>query len=239
MALISGGPLAPCEWRSMNARQRAAATGLVLGLHLAVIAGFIVAGLRSPPVPPEPILQVSLISDAVTAAAQPSAVQSAEPTPAPPSPTPPQPTVLSTRAQTPSPMSAPPVEQRVADLAPAAPAPTPSPAPAAAASSGAPASAPGAMTPPNFRAAYLNNPGPAYPAASRRKREEGVVRLRVQVSAEGAPSQVLLDRSSGFPELDGAALDIVKKRWRFVPAQQGGQPVSAWVLVPLEFSIKR
>ncbi|HEX2561339.1 energy transducer TonB [Phenylobacterium sp.] len=237
-ASIAGAALAHDEWRSTNAQQRAVAIGLVLGLHLAVLASFVVAGLKAPPEPPEAILEVSLLSAEPVAAAQPSQAQPAEPTPPVPTPRPPEPTLLSTPAPTPSAMSAPPVERRPADPAPAAPAPSPAPAPAAA-SADAPAATTGPVTPPNFSAAYLNNPGPVYPPSSRRKREEGVVRLRVHVSAEGKPSQVLLERSSGSSDLDEAALDVVRKRWRFAPAQQAGKPVAAWVIVPLEFSLKR
>jgi protein TonB len=36
--------------------------------------------------------------------------------------------------------------------------------------------------------------------------------------------------------LDEAALVTVKK-WRFVPARRGGEAVSAWVVVPIAFSL--
>jgi len=50
---------------------------------------------------------------------------------------------------------------------------------------------------------------------------------------------VLVSRSSGHAELDAAALDVVKKRWRFVPAKQGDRAIVGWVIVPLEFELKR
>ena len=94
-----------------------------------------------------------------------------------------------------------------------------------------------ATQPVRFDAAYLNNPEPSYPRASRTLREQGKVFLRVQVSAEGRPLQVLIDRSSGYPRLDQAALDTVQNHWRFVPARQGAQAVDAWVVVPIAFSL--
>ncbi|MFM1892145.1 MAG: hypothetical protein RLZ44_1222 [Pseudomonadota bacterium] len=94
------------------------------------------------------------------------------------------------------------------------------------------------MVPPDFRAAYLANPGPRYPVASRRRREQGVVLLKVRVTAEGSPEQVVIERSSGFADLDNAAASVVKERWKFVPARQGEATVSAWVVVPLEFVLK-
>ena len=108
----------------------------------------------------------------------------------------------------------------------AAPAPAPAAAPAP----------PAPVTPPDFNAAQLRNPGPAYPYLSRKAHEEGVVMLRVRVTTAGRPGEVRIDSSSGFERLDKAALDTVRK-WRFVPARQAGNPVEAWVLVPITFSL--
>nr|WP_320134000.1 energy transducer TonB [uncultured Holophaga sp.] len=90
--------------------------------------------------------------------------------------------------------------------------------------------------PPRFDADYLKNPAPRYPARSRRFREEGQVLLRVLVSPEGQALQVELRVSSGFPSLDQEALSTVQQ-WRFQPARLGQDPVSAWVLVPIVFSL--
>ena len=90
---------------------------------------------------------------------------------------------------------------------------------------------------PNFNAAYLNNPAPNYPAISRRLGEEGMVLLRVQVTADGAADTVELQTGSGSSRLDEAALEAVKK-WQFVPAKRGEQSVSASVVVPVRFSIE-
>lgn len=94
-----------------------------------------------------------------------------------------------------------------------------------------------AVEPPRFDAAYLRNPPPPYPAVSRRMGEEGRVLLRVQVSEEGRALQVEINQSSGSARLDRAALLAVRD-WRFVPAQQGGRGVPAWVIVPISFSLK-
>lgn len=97
--------------------------------------------------------------------------------------------------------------------------------------------APAAVTPPQFNADYLNNPAPRYPALSIRLREEGTVMLRVQVDEQGLPARVELRSSSGFERLDGVAQETVR-RWKFVPARRGDQPVTAWVLVPISFNIR-
>ncbi|MFT3930881.1 MAG: energy transducer TonB [Spongiibacteraceae bacterium] len=105
---------------------------------------------------------------------------------------------------------------------------------AASAANSAPATP--AVVMPVFDADYLNNPSPSYPPLSRRMREQGVVYLRVLVSADGTPDQVELKHSSGSVRLDESALCTVKK-WRFVPARRGNQTVAAWVVVPIAFSL--
>ncbi|HEX9180830.1 MAG TPA: energy transducer TonB [Burkholderiales bacterium] len=93
------------------------------------------------------------------------------------------------------------------------------------------------VTPPVYNAAYLSNPPPDYPAVARRRGLEGVVLLSVLVNEAGLPKEVKLARSSGTPILDDAALEAVKG-WRFVPARQGEQAVSAWVEVPIRFRLE-
>lgn len=93
------------------------------------------------------------------------------------------------------------------------------------------------LVPPNYNADYLVNPPPHYPALSRRMGEQGKVMLRVLVNRKGTADKVELRSSSGSSRLDGAALETVK-RWRFIPARQGDQPVAAWVLIPITFTLK-
>ena len=117
------------------------------------------------------------------------------------------------------------------------PAPAPAPAPVAIDTPKPAPPPPLPVTQPRFNADYLDNPKPPYPSLSRRMGEEGEVRLRVHVDAMGNAQQVDIARSSGFPRLDQAALDTVKQ-WRFVPARQGDQPIPAWVIVPIQFSLR-
>jgi len=93
-----------------------------------------------------------------------------------------------------------------------------------------------AVVPPDFSADQLNNAGPRYPSASRRAHEEGTVMLKVLVAPDGRAQDLMVATSSGFARLDDAALDTVR-RWAFLPARQAGQPVSAWVLVPVTFEL--
>lgn len=126
-----------------------------------------------------------------------------------------------------------PLPAEPARLEPARPETLPAPTPAPAATEAPPLP----VTQPRFNADYLDNPKPPYPAASRRMGEEGEVRLRVHVDTTGQAQQIEVYRSSGFPRLDQAALDTVKQ-WRFVPARQGDQPIPAWVIVPIQFSLR-
>lgn len=115
--------------------------------------------------------------------------------------------------------------------------PPPPPAPPEPVTAAAPPAPPAPVLQPQFNADYLNNPAPHYPALSRRLGEEGRVVLRVLVDERGLPTRVELRSSSGHDRLDAVALDTVR-RWRFVPARRGDQTVSAWVLVPISFSLR-
>lgn len=92
-------------------------------------------------------------------------------------------------------------------------------------------------SPPRFDAAYLRNPAPNYPPASRRMGEEGRVLLRVHVLANGQADEVRLQQGSGFERLDEAAVEAVR-RWQFVPARLGDTAVAAWVIVPIAFNLR-
>ena len=61
--------------------------------------------------------------------------------------------------------------------------------------------------------------------------------LRVLVDARGQPVEVTIERSSGHRELDRSAREKVLAEWRFHPAQRDGVPVSAYALVPVDFSL--
>jgi len=66
---------------------------------------------------------------------------------------------------------------------------------------------------------------PEYPAASRRAKEEGIVSLKLCVDTSGRITKAELVKSSGFPRLDEATLDWVKRE-RLNPAMQGKKAVA-------------
>jgi periplasmic protein TonB len=118
-----------------------------------------------------------------------------------------------------------------AQAAPAAPAAATPPATPAVSAAPSPQ-----LTPPRFDADYLHNPTPAYPALSRRLGEQGQVLLRVEVGAEGRAGQIAVERSSGSPRLDNAAIEAVRQ-WRFTPARLGERAVAGWVHIPFNFRL--
>jgi len=161
---------------------------------------------------------------------KPRPVKVREPRPRKPDVTPP---ILTAPQEAPTQYVAPapePVETPRAPAVASAPASAATPAPA-------PAPAPAPVVPPNFNADYLQNPAPTYPAMARRMGQQGKVVLRVFVNPGGAAAQVEVRASSGSNLLDNAALEAVR-RWRFVPARQGNQPVAAWVLIPITFTLQ-
>ncbi len=92
-------------------------------------------------------------------------------------------------------------------------------------------------TPAATGAAYRDAPEPEYPESAREDEMEGLVVLRVRISAEGRPLEIALRRSSGYGVLDRAALRAVR-RWTFVAATRGGRPVASWMDVPVRFRLR-
>jgi len=92
------------------------------------------------------------------------------------------------------------------------------------------------VEPPRFGAAYLHNPAPDYPQMARRLGQQGRVLLKVLVAENGTAETVALATSSGFEKLDQAAIEAVKK-WSFIPAKRSNEAISAYVLVPVKFSL--
>ncbi|MGJ4730257.1 energy transducer TonB [Luteimonas sp. SDU101] len=79
---------------------------------------------------------------------------------------------------------------------------------------------------------------PEYPSAALRAGEEGTVVLRVDVAADGTPSDVQVVGRSGSRELDRAAERAVRD-WTFRPATRDGKAVASSVQVPVDFRVER
>jgi TonB family protein len=78
---------------------------------------------------------------------------------------------------------------------------------------------------------------PIYPRVSKRLGEEGVVRVRLDISSAGTTTHATIIQTSGFDRLDKAALKAVKN-WRFKPAIKGGRPVETSIDIPVRFTIQ-
>ena len=196
---------------------------IALALHLAVIFYPLKLFVGTLEIPPPTTLMVRLV-DAVSPP-QPVPVHSA-------------PEVATQRTPNKAPVreSRKPRQQEMLVAQPAEPAAEPArfSLPVAAAAPAPPP--PPVVSAARFDAAYLQNPRPNYPPASRRLGEEGKVLLRVRVSAEGQPAAVDLEKSSSFERLDEAARQAVA-RWRFVPARRGDEAIEATVVVPVVFRL--
>jgi periplasmic protein TonB len=64
---------------------------------------------------------------------------------------------------------------------------------------------------------------------------EGETLLRVRVNTEGAVDTAVVERSSGHPGFDSAAVAGAYEL-RFEAATRADQPVEAWVLLPVQFN---
>ncbi len=84
---------------------------------------------------------------------------------------------------------------------------------------------------------YLRPPRPSYPPAARKRRQEGLVVLRVLVDVVGRPAAVEVQDSSGFPLLDSAARDAVRQT-QFRPHLENGVARPVLVLIPIEFGLR-
>ncbi len=78
---------------------------------------------------------------------------------------------------------------------------------------------------------------PNYPAVSRRKGEQGQVKLRVELDETGRITAVKVEASSGYKRLDEAGIAAVKT-WRCNPAMRDGQAVRALALQPFDFILE-
>lgn len=77
-----------------------------------------------------------------------------------------------------------------------------------------------------------------YPSSAVAATEEGTVLLAAEVDASGRVVDAKIDKSSGYPDLDAAALQSIPQ-WSFRPATRDGRAVAQRVVVPVSFQLKR
>jgi len=86
-------------------------------------------------------------------------------------------------------------------------------------------------------AKILNLSQPIYPILSRRKGEEGLVLLEVEVMPDGSVGLVRVLTDPGYPRLTNAAIAAVNEAI-FEPAISGCRPVRAVVKIPFKFVLR-
>ncbi len=65
------------------------------------------------------------------------------------------------------------------------------------------------------------------------------MRLLIYVLPNGLVADVKIERSSGFPLLDNAAVRKARAAWSFLPATSGsGQAIAAWGTYDVRFELK-
>jgi protein TonB len=93
------------------------------------------------------------------------------------------------------------------------------------------------MASPDVGPKPTSSPKPPYPLTAFKAKQEGKVVLELEVLEDGAVGQVRLAQSSTVESLDESALATVKK-WKYSPAQKGGQIVKQWIRVSILFEVK-
>ena len=78
---------------------------------------------------------------------------------------------------------------------------------------------------------------PDYPKGARQRGEQGDVVLEIRVNAAGAVDDVKVAVSSGFAELDEAAVKAARGA-KFSPARSGREPVASTARLKLQFKLK-
>jgi periplasmic protein TonB len=192
--------------------------------------------------PPPPAIMIDLAPDPV--------VQPVSPPPPPPEPKPPPPppepavTLPPPRPLPPKPR---PVQRRVepppkAAIAPLRPAVTPPPAAAPV----APQAPPPVVTQPSpnvvadFQRAMLLHLERAkrYPREAQLRREQGTVYLRFRMDRSGRVLSAVIDRSSGYPDLDAEVLDMINRAQPLPPIPPEIAQSQLELVAPVRFSLR-
>ena len=80
-------------------------------------------------------------------------------------------------------------------------------------------------------------PDTDYPLASQMLNEQGKVGLKIMLTEQGTMTNVVVEKSSGYPRLDEAAVRYMKTRWQYEPANKE-KPMPASVQVAVTFRLQ-
>jgi TonB family protein len=78
---------------------------------------------------------------------------------------------------------------------------------------------------------------PDYPPLDTRLGHEGSVMLRLAIDERGTVVDAVVERSSGYASLDKAAADWVKAHWRYYPATHNGDAMASAAEVTVSFHL--
>jgi len=79
---------------------------------------------------------------------------------------------------------------------------------------------------------------PTYPTISQRLGEQGTTLLKVTIGTDGRVTDAVVQKSSGSQRLDDAAVEHVKRTWRWKPPTTNGKPSEAATLVSIVWNLK-
>jgi TonB family protein len=82
-----------------------------------------------------------------------------------------------------------------------------------------------------------DNPSFIFPIQAWAGNIQGKAIVRVEVQPDGKPGRMWLKQSSGSGLLDRDAQSQLTF-WRFIPARKNGQPVTAWIDVPVVYRLQ-
>ncbi|OJT95265.1 MAG: hypothetical protein BGN82_01440 [Alphaproteobacteria bacterium 65-7] len=195
-----------------NATSRVTGLVIVVGIHVAAIAGLVVA----------------LNQGAIMEQLQDIKASVEDSAPPPKAPPPPPPDLV----KPPPPVAIVP-DFTIATAAPppsvtTAPKPPPAPPPAA-------PSAPSNTRLEPIRSTFTL---PPYPDISKRLNEQGTTVLKLLIGTDGRIKDASVQTSSGSERLDQAAVDWVKARYRYRPPTEAGNPVEAQTLLRIVWNLK-
>lgn len=80
----------------------------------------------------------------------------------------------------------------------------------------------------------LDTPQPEYPEELIKQGAKGKVVLDVLIDTDGTVVDIKVKESSGFEQIDKAAVDAAYN-WTFTPAEYKGKPVQVWFPIPFSF----
>jgi protein TonB len=185
-------------WALASVRPQALTVGDVASMEVRMVSA------EQPPQPPEPPVQLDVPPPDDTPPPEVPQLESMIQPPMPDLP-PPEFPVQAPPPKPPAPKPPPPKPQ------PPKPHPqqaTPAPAPAQPTQQ-ATTAAPQTLS--IFQVSYSVRPVLVYPVRERRAGHHGTTQIRAYIDASGVPQQVVVERSSGYPTLDEAAVDAMRK----------------------------